>query len=207
MIASLLYPQVKASRANEFMIMSPPTETSVAPELTEAITTFIDGWNERCEPFVWTKDADTIITKAHRKVLLPARGDTSCVGRGRSASDQNPALLAVTSGFVVIFALFFRHDAVCCAHRVQKDGELDYCGNNGRGLLGACHLKRHKWENLRALAGRQRSVQAFWHLVSKFSGQTAAFSALAALGSFAVAVFTLLFVTMGAAASTVMAAG
>jgi len=33
MIASLLYPQVKASRANEFMIMNPPTETSVAPEI------------------------------------------------------------------------------------------------------------------------------------------------------------------------------
>jgi len=36
-------------------------------ELTEAITTFIDGWNERCQPFAWTKDADTIITKAHRQ--------------------------------------------------------------------------------------------------------------------------------------------
>jgi transposase len=36
-------------------------------ELIEAITKFIDGWNERCEPFVWTKDADTIIAKAHRK--------------------------------------------------------------------------------------------------------------------------------------------
>src|SRR6476661_3911661 len=36
-------------------------------ELIEAITAFIDGWNERCEPFIWTKDADTIIAKAHRK--------------------------------------------------------------------------------------------------------------------------------------------
>jgi len=27
----------------------------------------IDGWNERCQPFAWTKDADTIITKAHRQ--------------------------------------------------------------------------------------------------------------------------------------------
>ncbi|MDT7641703.1 MAG: hypothetical protein QOC83_5991 [Pseudonocardiales bacterium] len=36
-------------------------------ELIEAITRFIDGWNERCQPFVWTKDADTIIAKAHRK--------------------------------------------------------------------------------------------------------------------------------------------
>ena len=36
-------------------------------ELIDAITTFINGWNERCQPFAWTKDADTIITKAHRK--------------------------------------------------------------------------------------------------------------------------------------------
>jgi transposase len=36
-------------------------------ELTSAIGAFIDGWNERCQPFVWTKDADTIISKAHRK--------------------------------------------------------------------------------------------------------------------------------------------
>jgi transposase len=36
-------------------------------ELTQAITAFIDGWNERCQPFIWTKDADTIIAKAHRQ--------------------------------------------------------------------------------------------------------------------------------------------
>ena len=36
-------------------------------ELTEAIGRFIDGWNERCEPFTWTKDTDTIIAKANRK--------------------------------------------------------------------------------------------------------------------------------------------
>jgi transposase len=36
-------------------------------ELIEAITAFVDGWNDRCHPFVWTKDADTIIAKAHRK--------------------------------------------------------------------------------------------------------------------------------------------
>ena len=42
-------------------------------ELIEAITAFIDGWNERCEPFVWTKDADTIIAKAHRKPTSSTR--------------------------------------------------------------------------------------------------------------------------------------
>jgi len=42
-------------------------------ELIEAITTFIDGWNDRCHPFVWTKDADTIIAKAHRKSTSDTR--------------------------------------------------------------------------------------------------------------------------------------
>jgi len=42
-------------------------------DLIEAISDFIDGWNERCEPFVWTKDADTIIAKAHRKQTFSTR--------------------------------------------------------------------------------------------------------------------------------------
>jgi transposase len=42
-------------------------------ELIEAITRFIDGWNERCHPFIWTKDADTIIAKAHRKPFSNTR--------------------------------------------------------------------------------------------------------------------------------------
>jgi transposase len=39
------------------------TFTSVK-HLIAAIETFIDGWNERCEPFVWTKTADQIIPHA-----------------------------------------------------------------------------------------------------------------------------------------------
>jgi len=42
------------------------TFTSVK-DLIAAIETYIDGWNERCQPFVWTKAADEILTKAHRK--------------------------------------------------------------------------------------------------------------------------------------------
>ncbi len=42
------------------------TFTSVK-DLIAAIETFIDGWNDRCQPFVWTKTADEILTKAHRK--------------------------------------------------------------------------------------------------------------------------------------------
>ena len=32
-------------------------------DLTDAITTFIDGWNERCHPFTWTKTADEILDR------------------------------------------------------------------------------------------------------------------------------------------------
>jgi transposase len=42
------------------------TFTSVK-DLIAAIETFIDGWNERCQPFAWTKTADQILTKATRK--------------------------------------------------------------------------------------------------------------------------------------------
>jgi len=33
-------------------------------DLIAAIERFIDGWNDRCEPFVWTKTADEILAKA-----------------------------------------------------------------------------------------------------------------------------------------------
>ena len=39
------------------------TFTSVK-DLLAAIETYIDAWNERCQPFTWTKIADEIPTKA-----------------------------------------------------------------------------------------------------------------------------------------------
>ena len=42
------------------------TFTSVK-DLIGAIETFIDAWNDRCQPFLWTKTADEILTKANRK--------------------------------------------------------------------------------------------------------------------------------------------
>jgi transposase len=32
-------------------------------ELVMAVRRFCDGWNQRCQPFTWTKDADQILTK------------------------------------------------------------------------------------------------------------------------------------------------
>ncbi len=40
------------------------TFTSV-PDLIGAIRAFIDAYNERCQPFAWTKTADQILTKAN----------------------------------------------------------------------------------------------------------------------------------------------
>jgi len=42
------------------------TFTSVK-DLKTAIGAFIDGWNDRCHPFIWTKTPDEILAKAHRK--------------------------------------------------------------------------------------------------------------------------------------------
>jgi transposase len=36
-------------------------------ELMIKIRAFINGWNDRCQPFVWTKTADQILNKANRK--------------------------------------------------------------------------------------------------------------------------------------------
>jgi hypothetical protein len=36
-------------------------------QVTDAIRTFIDAWNQRCVPFVWTKTADEILAKANRQ--------------------------------------------------------------------------------------------------------------------------------------------
>jgi hypothetical protein len=39
--------------------------TSV-PDLIGAIRIFIDAYNERCQPFAWTKTADQVLAKASR---------------------------------------------------------------------------------------------------------------------------------------------
>jgi transposase len=37
------------------------------PDLVAAIRAFIDGWNERCHPFTWTKTADEILPHARKR--------------------------------------------------------------------------------------------------------------------------------------------
>jgi hypothetical protein len=39
------------------------------PDLIGAIRIFIDAYNERCEPFTWTKTADQILARANRQKI------------------------------------------------------------------------------------------------------------------------------------------
>ena len=48
------------------------TYTSVK-DLNAKIRQFIDGWNDRCHPFVWTKTADDILKKANRQTTSDTR--------------------------------------------------------------------------------------------------------------------------------------
>ena len=48
------------------------TYTSVQ-DLIAKIGQFIDGWNDRCQPFVWTKPADELLAKIKRKETSRAR--------------------------------------------------------------------------------------------------------------------------------------
>jgi transposase len=41
-------------------------------ELNARIRAYIDGWNQRCHPFIWTKTADQILKKANRKITSNA---------------------------------------------------------------------------------------------------------------------------------------
>jgi len=42
------------------------------PDLNAKIRAFINGWNDRCHPFTWTKTADQILKKANRKTISNA---------------------------------------------------------------------------------------------------------------------------------------
>ena len=38
------------------------------------IRQFINGWNDRCHPFIWTKPADEIMTETKRKQISTTGG-------------------------------------------------------------------------------------------------------------------------------------
>src|SRR5215207_4812116 len=55
------------------------TFTSVK-DLIAAIETFIDGWNERCRPFIWTKTADEMFDPQQGRAAESGRSERHAVG-------------------------------------------------------------------------------------------------------------------------------
>jgi hypothetical protein len=47
-------------------------------DLAAAIGRFISAWNQRCQPFTWTKDANTILGKLNRtRTAATVRSDSA----------------------------------------------------------------------------------------------------------------------------------
>jgi hypothetical protein len=59
--------------------------------LVDAIRRFGDAWNERCQPFVWVKDADDTMVKATRK--RPQVRNTSTKRRSTSRTFASSSAL------------------------------------------------------------------------------------------------------------------
>lgn len=98
-----------------------------------------------------------------------------------------PGVIAVLSGFVVLYSLF-QAPMWCCAE--NRDGGL--CRNNAYGILLGCHVRQHKWQKFK-MAGRQQ----YWgrlgrRVFSGVGGQAATFSAFAGMLSACVATATLI---------------
>ncbi len=68
-------------------------------ELVTAISRFIDGWNDRCQPFTWTKTADQILPHAMRQANF-RRGTLEPRARVMAATSAGEcASLNVCSGY------------------------------------------------------------------------------------------------------------
>jgi hypothetical protein len=69
-------------------------------ELNAKIRAFINGWNDRCHPFVWTKTAEEILKKANRYPISETAHEVGDLRRARRAQPcgSPPVLGAARSG-------------------------------------------------------------------------------------------------------------
>ena len=96
--------------------------------------------------------------------------------------DLNPLVLGVLSSLTVLYALF-RAPVPCAA--ITRGNE--FCRHNAKGLLRGCHLKQHKWQNLKMLVQRRswgtlRSA-IFRSLAGNAAALTVIVGAISAFGS------------------------
>ena len=72
-------------------------------DLTARIGEFIDGWNERCQPFVWTKSADELLAEARNKET--SRGALGGFGETHMACGDARLPGGLDPGFLDLYPL------------------------------------------------------------------------------------------------------
>lgn len=98
-----------------------------------------------------------------------------------------PTPIAVMSTLAFGFFLF-QAPVPCCATTRREE----WCRNNASGILGGCHFKQHRWQNLKMLVDRTTRTRAANGILRGISGKAATLSAVIAACSLLVAVGSLL---------------
>ena len=97
----------------------------------------------------------------------------------------DPAVLGILSGLVIIYCLF-QAPVPCCA----KTREDEFCRNNASGLLSGCHLKQHKWQNIKMLVQQHAWAEFARGTFRRIGGHAAALSVLIAMAGVIVSIVT-----------------
>ena len=84
-----------------------------------------------------------------------------------------PSPIAIMSVLAAGFFLF-QAPAPCCAE--TRKGE--WCRNNGSGVLGGCHFRNHRWQNVKMLLDRELRQRAANGILRGISGKAATLSAV-----------------------------
>lgn len=56
---------LRLARSALAVLGGPAIRRGTFASVKDLINTFIDGWNERCQPFTWTKTADQLLDHSH----------------------------------------------------------------------------------------------------------------------------------------------
>jgi hypothetical protein len=95
---------------------------------------------------------------------------------------MGPGVIAIMSGFVVLYTLF-QAPMWCCA--TTRGNEP--CRNNASGILLGCHLRQHKWQKLQMSVHASSWGKLTGRVLSSLGGVAASISAIAGVASAVIA--------------------
>ncbi|GLZ33161.1 hypothetical protein Lesp02_53490 [Lentzea sp. NBRC 105346] len=105
---------------------------------------------------------------------------------GWTGDKFGPGVLAILSGFIVLYVLF-QAPVWCTAETRNKS----FCRNNAGGLLMGCHLREHKWQKFRMVVKTRYWGRLGRRFMTGIGAQAATFSAIAGIASAMTAIIAL----------------